>query len=125
TKYDVRAMLRLATHGLMGFSELPLRLPLYAGGVVLTATMLVAAASLAAWAGGWPSQSWLASPGTLAMCFLGSVQLLCLGLMGEYLNRIYDEVRDRPRWIVDRTCGAAEGHVETHRVQDAARRKAG
>lgn len=125
TKYDVRAMVKLATAGLMGFSDLPLRLPLYAGSVALLATMLGGAMSLAGRATGWLSESWQASPGVLAIYFLGSVQLLCLGLVGEYLNRIYDEVRDRPRWVVDRTCGALDAHADTHGVPEPLRRKAG
>jgi dolichol-phosphate mannosyltransferase len=39
--------------------------------------------------------------------FLGSVQLVCLGICGEYLHRIYEEVRNRPRWIVAQQVGRA------------------
>lgn len=121
TKYDLASMLRLASHGLLGFSEFPLRLPLYAGAAALGVCLLAAVVSLAATLTGLGA-SWIAaSPMAIALGFLGSVQLLSLGLVGEYLNRIYDEVRGRPRWIVDVTIGATEEAVVTPPL----RRKAG
>jgi len=102
TKYTLRKMLRFALDGLFSFSAVPLRLPAYLGAAGLMGTLLAAGVSLAGWlvrpaAGGW------VSPGVLAMLFVGSVQLIALGVIGEYLARIYDEVRARPRWIVRTT----------------------
>jgi dolichol-phosphate mannosyltransferase len=42
---------------------------------------------------------------------MGSVQLMCLGLLGEYVNRIYTDVRGRPRWIVQSTLGVADAEA--------------
>jgi dolichol-phosphate mannosyltransferase len=106
TKYTLRKMVALAWDGLLSFSRLPLRLALYAGGVTLVATLICSVISV--------GRS-LISAGpddvplfTLAVFYLGSVQLICLGIVGEYLNRIYDEVRNRPRWIVSATIGVPQ-----------------
>jgi dolichol-phosphate mannosyltransferase len=93
SKYTLRKLIRLASAGLLSFSELPARLALYAG--LGTGVLLFVAVVASAWRG-----AWLAPPTALALGFLGAVQLFCLGIVGEYVNRIYDEVRDRPRWIV-------------------------
>jgi dolichol-phosphate mannosyltransferase len=121
TKYNLGRMLRLASNGLLGFSEIPLRLPLYAGGMAMLLCAAALLVAVAASLGVLPPR-WIVSPMALALGFLGAVQLICLGVVGEYLNRIYDEVRGRPRWIVDTTVGATE---ETSDAQPATRRKAG
>ncbi len=106
SKYTVRKMLRLAVNGLLNFSEVPLRLPLYAGGAALVLTLLAGAGSVLLGLTGHAARA--PAPGTLALFFLGAVQLLSLAVIGEYLNRIYEEVRDRTRWIVSHTVGGSE-----------------
>jgi hypothetical protein len=44
----------------------------------------------------------------ISLLFLGGVQLICLGVIGEYVGRIYDEVRQRPLWVVRETLGCGE-----------------
>ena len=95
-------MLRFAANGLFSFSSFPLHFPAYLGAAVLMGTLLAGGASLASWML-WPAAGWWTSPGVLAMLFVGAVQLVSLGVIGEYLARIYDEVRGRPRWIVRTT----------------------
>ena len=64
-----------------------------------------------------PSAGWPVSATALVTLYVGAIQLLCLGMMGEYLNRIYDDVRDRPRWVVRHTVGidAEQGQQLTPR----------
>ena len=107
TKYSLKKMLRLATDGILSFSQLPLRFALYAGAIALALSGLGTLGGVAAWLFNWTS--WPISFGTLATFYFGAVQLLCLGIIGEYLGRIYDEVRDRPRWIVATRIGEADG----------------
>lgn len=98
SKYTLRKLMGLASNGLLSFSDFPLRLPMYLGLVTMAATLLLAI--------GGTTASWLtgadfsASLSSIGLFFLGAVQLLCLGMIGEYMNRIYAEVRNRPRWII-------------------------
>lgn len=111
-KYTFWKSLRLALNGIVNFSELPLRLPLYLGGVLVGATGLAAVLAVVCMLiGSAPPVSWTA----LGLWFIGAVQLLCMGLMGEYLNRIYEETRGRPRWIVDRTMDRRQAATEPRR----------
>jgi dolichol-phosphate mannosyltransferase len=98
TKYPLRKMVMLALDSVTSFSAAPLRLATLLGvaGVALCG-LLVAAAVVAYLAGstvsGWPSIY-------IAVLFLGAVQLLCLGLLGEYVSRIYTAVQGRPAYLV-------------------------
>jgi glycosyltransferase involved in cell wall biosynthesis len=99
TKYPFKKMLRLALNAITGFSYFPLQLATYFG---------FAAAGLAIVAIPVAVILRLAGRGTLtgqtttliAVLFLGGVQLISLGVLGEYLGRIYDEVKGRPLYIV-------------------------
>jgi dolichol-phosphate mannosyltransferase len=120
SKYTLRKLIQLAGNGLLSFSALPLRMSLYLGGFTLAVTLVATLASAAVFlfnpAGGWPL-----SAVALVTLYVGGVQLLCLGVMGEYLNRIYDEVRDRPRWLVKQTIGFHAAQA----TESLRRRKAG
>lgn len=99
TKYPFRKMFRLALNAITGFSYLPLQLASYLGfiaaGLSIIAIPIVAIARLT---GG---SSFLGQATTLiAVLFLGGVQLICVGILGEYIGRIYDEVKGRPLYIV-------------------------
>lgn len=98
SKYTLRKLMSLAANGLLSYSAVPLRLGLYLGSAALLGSLLLGLGSLAgALFLGMPLPASLANVG---LFFLGSVQLLCLGVCGEYLHRIYEEVRNRPRWVV-------------------------
>jgi len=104
TKFPVRKMTRFALDGITSFSFFPLRLATWTGfGVSIFAflyivVVLVLKATGVSWSG---YTSLMAS-----ILFLGGVQLLMIGIMGEYLARIFDEVKRRPLYLVgDRTDG--------------------
>jgi dolichol-phosphate mannosyltransferase len=102
SKYTLRKLMELGGNGLLTFSSLPLRLPLYAGAVGCGVSILLIFVSLFAYL--FRSEP-LLSALALGLVFFSSVQLLSLGVIGEYLQRIYVEVRGRPRWVVDRQVG--------------------
>ncbi len=99
TKYPLRKMLKLALNAVTSFSYFPLQLATYLGfftaGVSILAIPLVIIFRLVG------SQAFFGQATTLiAVLFLGGVQLISLGILGEYLGRVYDEVKGRPLYIV-------------------------
>ncbi|MFI7279019.1 glycosyltransferase family 2 protein [Micromonospora chersina] len=105
TKYPLSRMAGLAVESVTSFSAAPLRVATWLGLVgVAVCGVLVVVAVLAWFAGatvsGWPSLY-------VAILFLGAVQLLCLGLLGEYVARIYTAVQGRPAYQVAGDSAAA------------------
>ncbi len=106
SKYPLRRMIALAVDGVLSFSARPLRLATWMGLLVSCLAMYGVLYALCVrlfthtWVSGWAF---------LAICvlFLGGVQLACLGIMGEYLGRVYAEVKRRPLYLVDRLVGTA------------------
>jgi len=99
TKYPFRKMLKLALTAITGFSYLPLQvatiLGFIAAGLSLVAAIVVIIMRAVTGA------AFLGQASTLiAVLFLGGVQLISLGILGEYIGRIYDEVKGRPLYIV-------------------------
>ncbi len=104
TKFPLRKMLRFALDGITSFSFFPLRLATWTGFAVSTFAFLYIIVVLILKAIG---VSWLGYTSLMAsILFLGGVQLLMIGIMGEYLARIFDEVKRRPLYLVgERTDG--------------------
>jgi polyisoprenyl-phosphate glycosyltransferase len=99
TKYPFNKMLKLALNAITGFSYFPLQLATYFGfasaGLSIIAIPVVIVMRLIG------HGAFLGQATTLiAVLFLGGVQLISLGVLGEYLGRIYDEVKGRPLYIV-------------------------
>jgi dolichol-phosphate mannosyltransferase len=102
TKYPLRKMLRFAIDGITSFSTLPLRFATYLGMIISVFSLLVAA---------WAAVSKLVYHSTVAgwaaltvlVAFLASVQLIMIGILGEYIGRIYEQVKRRPLYVVDET----------------------
>ncbi len=120
SKYSLRRLLRLALDGIFAFSTFPLRLATWFG-LTIVALSFLAIAFVAVWRiAGFRFMGYTAGDvpgwtgGTVAVLFLGGVQLLILGLIGEYLARIYAEVKSRPRWVVSRSLGFSRvpGQIE-------------
>jgi glycosyltransferase involved in cell wall biosynthesis len=104
TKYPLRKMLRFATDGIVSFSAYPLRLALNLGFIVSALSFLLGVVFLISKFAGFYSVPGLASIAVF-VAFLGGIQLLLIGIMGEYVARIHDEVKGRPLYLVSDTQG--------------------
>lgn len=104
TKYPVRKMVRLAITAITGFSIFPLQLATFLGfATAIVSTIFIILVIIARLSG---YQAFEGQATTLVMVlFLGSIQLISLGIVGEYLGRIYDEVRNRPLYVVNKAVG--------------------
>ncbi len=98
-KYNLRKLIGLALSGYIGFSALPLRLATWLGIMAAGAGFFTAVwAVISKIAGIYSPRGWASTMAVIL--FIGGVQLLMLGVIGEYLSRVYDEVRQRPFYIV-------------------------
>lgn len=98
-KYTFSQSFRLAVNGIVGFSSFPLRIAVYAGFLAFFAAVLLTIVAFAAYfmdvhiERGWTSI-------VVIVLFIGGVQLILLGSIGEYIGRIYDEAKQRPNYII-------------------------
>jgi glycosyltransferase involved in cell wall biosynthesis len=99
TKYPLRKMVRFALDALLSFSSHPLKVATYLGFAVSILTFVATVAVFVLRLAGeyLPGFSML----TMIVLLLGGVQLITIGVLGEYLARIYDEVKRRPLYVVD------------------------
>jgi dolichol-phosphate mannosyltransferase len=105
---SVRQMLPFAVDAITSFSYFPLRLATYSGFIMagLSGLLILIVILLRLFG---PRTPLLGQATTLiAVLFLGGVQLIFLGILGEYLSRIYDEVKERPLYLVDKRWGINE-----------------
>ncbi len=115
SKYPLRKMIALALEAVTSFSIVPLRFITFVGFTVFGGSMLVSLWAL--WVRffsgnvvpGWTSV-------VLPMYFLGGIQIFCIGILGEYLGKIYAEVKARPRFFIERI--AIFGPNRTNRPED-------
>jgi len=104
TKFSLFKMVRFATDGIVSFSTVPLRLASYLGfavsGISIIGILIALYARLFGkdWVQGWTSL-------VIAVLFLGGVQLVCLGIIGEYVGRTYGESKRRPLYLVRERLG--------------------
>jgi polyisoprenyl-phosphate glycosyltransferase len=104
TKYPLRKMIKFATDGIVSFSAYPLRLALKLGFLVSAFSFVLVIVFLVSQLAGLYSVPGLASIAVF-VAFLGGIQLLLIGIMGEYVARIHDEVKGRPLYLVSDTRG--------------------
>lgn len=104
SKYPVRKMLRFATDGILSFSSKPLKISTGMGifAALLSLLGIIYAITLrlmtSIWVEGWTALM-------IAVLFLGGVQLISLGIIGEYIGRIYEEAKGRPLYVVRERVG--------------------
>lgn len=104
TKYPLRRMMRLALNAITGFSYFPLQLATYFGFACAALSALSIPVVIYLRLSGRAALTGQATT-LIAVLFLGGVQLISLGIIGEYLGRMYDEVRGRPLYVVRRVVG--------------------
>ncbi len=102
TNYPFRKMLRLAFNGITAFSDNPLKWAATMGFIVCGISFLIAVYALYSYFVGHNTVPGWASL-IISLTFLGGVQLLSLGIIGEYIARIISNVRGRPLYVVDST----------------------
>jgi len=123
TKYPVRKMVALAWDSAANFSAAPLRLATWLGVTAFVACLGLMVFGVVVWANGTVIPGWTSL--FLAVLLLASVQLICLGLLGEYVSRIYRTVQNRPTFHIGfdsaETVVTAEERIPAQRTPAAAR----
>jgi len=114
TKFSLFKMLRFAADGIFSFSIVPLRIATWVGfavsGIAILGVIVTVGERLVGMPGlvrGWASI-------LVATLFIGGVQLICMGIMGEYIGRIYGEAKSRPLYVLRDRIGFAA--MDTHGI---------
>lgn len=107
SKYPLRRMLSLAWEGITSFSVTPLRIVTVTGALIFALTVLMSLYVVGVRlltdraVPGWAST-------VLPIYLLGGIQILCIGILGEYLGKVYSETKRRPRYIVEKVVNISE-----------------
>lgn len=117
THYDFRRMLGLSVDAIVGFSSSPLRLVTRVGIATVLATFVYAFVVLGLWIAGINLPGWTSM--MLVILFLGAVQLISLGVIGEYVATLVLEAKGRPRYVVAYDSAAFAGDVKLPARDDA------
>ena len=99
TKYPLGKMIKFAFDGITSFSTAPLKLATWTGYIAAMLAVLYLLSVFVQRAMGVTVEGWATI--MVAMLFLGSVQLICLGILGEYLGRVFNEVKPRPMYVIE------------------------
>lgn len=101
SKYPLKKMVSFAIDGITSFSTRPIRMIFSVGILMLLATLSIALYVLISYFGGkaWPGWTSL----MLSLWFISSLILISLGIIGEYIGKIYIEVKDRPRFFIEKS----------------------
>ena len=101
SKYPLKKMLKFAFEGITSFSIKPIRLITGTGAMISFFSILAAVYALISKIAGVTVPGWTSL--MLSIWFIGGVQLLSLGLIGEYVGKVYQEAKHRPRYIIEKT----------------------
>lgn len=120
TRYTLAKLIQLAGNGLVSFSAVPLRLASWVG-VALCGCSILLAVVLTGWwlssftiAGFHPSGAVGWTSIVCLILLLAGTQMLMIGILGEYIARIFDEVKARPAWVIARTVNVEDTGTFTH-----------
>jgi glycosyltransferase involved in cell wall biosynthesis len=100
SKYPLKKMLALAFNGISSFSVKPITFITTLGLIIIIMSVLAAVYALISYFTGHVTEGWTSL--ILSIWFLGGVQLLCIGLIGQYIGKIYIEVKNRPRYNIEK-----------------------
>ena len=100
SKYPLKKMLSFAFDGITSFSVKPLRLILFLGAVIFALSLVMLLWTLIRWIAGATVSGWASLMCSIWM--IGGIQLLALGVIGEYIGKVYSEAKARPRFIIER-----------------------
>ena len=111
TKYPLKKMLSLAFNGISSFSIKPISMVLNLGVVIIFLSIIAAIYALISYVTGNVEPGWTSL--ILSIWFLGGLQLLAIGLVGQYIGKIYMEVKHRPRYNVEQVLFSEKSNEES------------
>ena len=106
SKYPLKKMIAFAADGITSFSVKPIRLVFSTGVVVFIVSLIMLIYALVAKLAGHTSVGWTSLMGSIWL--IGGIQLLGLGVVGEYIGKIYNETKRRPRFIIESVLNKAD-----------------
>lgn len=106
TKYPLKKMLTFAWNGVTSFSMTPMRFVLYFGAFSFVVSLIMAVYVLYTKFAGVTTSGWAST--LLMMAFFNGSNMMAIGLIGEYVGKIYEEVKARPRYIVEKSTPVEE-----------------
>ena len=106
SKYPLKKMLAFAFDGITSFSVKPMRMILNIGAVVFLVSLCMLLWALIAKLSGRANTGWTSLMGSIWL--IGGIQLLCLGVVGEYIGKVYAETKHRPRFIIEQVLDTEE-----------------
>lgn len=110
SQWSIKALIGLAITGIISFTSFPLRIVTILGLVTLLLAIVIAIETLWSWVSGTAVSGFATIIITLLL--LGSFIMISLGIMGEYIAKIYEEIKSRPNYLIDEICGDSEDGYE-------------
>ena len=103
-KYNLKKLVQLAFDGIISMSSFPLRIASWLGGIAALLGIIYAVYALGqVFFFNHPPSGWTSL--VMLIIFFGGVQLIVLGIIGEYLGRVFDEVKNRPQYVIQNSAG--------------------
>jgi dolichol-phosphate mannosyltransferase len=117
TKYPLSKMIKLTLDSITSFSAAPLKIATWLGVLAFVVCVGLVIAGLVAWGFGTVVPGWTSL--YIAVLLLGAIQLICLGLLGEYIGRIYAATQNRPAFLIAVDTGTKQEEPATEAVEFA------
>jgi len=110
SKYPLKKMIAFAADGITSFSVKPIRLVFFAGVFIFLCSLIMLVYAIVTKAAGKSTSGWSSLMASIWM--LGGIQLLGLGIVGEYIGKIYNETKRRPRFIIEQILDTNDAEQE-------------